>query len=153
MNMQDMNQVGLELAAVGVQASGAGAAAGPYNGAKLHLTASLVPVGVQADLTTLLAAESGFGGYVAPTLTFQDAASVAANGSVEIVSAPVTFRATNVVTPQSAFCVFITDSTGAVLLSSGQLDTPLNFQDTLHQAVFTLRWRPQAGLSQVDVIA
>lgn len=150
MNMTDTNNVALGLCIDGSQA--AAGAAGIYDGAKLHLTKALVAVGKNANLADLVAAECSYGGYAAQTLVFPPVGKVAADGNVELVAGALTFAATDTVTPQSAYCAFVTNTAGTVLLSSGQFDSALNFQDTLHEAILSFRWRPQS-VSLMDVIA
>jgi len=108
------------------------ALAGDWTGAKIHLFSNdyqFDPATAQiADMT-----ECTFAGYAAQTVVW-GTPSVSDDGNVESVAAAQIYRATNAVTPETAYGYWIETLAGAVLLAGGTFETPLPFESALDAA-------------------
>ncbi len=88
------------------------------------------------------AAVATFSGYAATVLTW-NTPTVAADGTVEVLSQAITFQPTDAVTPNIIYGVFITDSAGTHLLFAAQFaNGPKPMQNALQVIRMTIRFRP-----------
>lgn len=97
----------------------------PYSTAKLHLSSSNFAPTPSSVLTDFSANEISVVGYSAKSLTwslpYRDT-----DGNI-VANAGGTFIAGAVVTAETAYTAYITDTASGVLLASWQLDTPIAF--------------------------
>jgi hypothetical protein len=116
--------------------------AGFLAGCKIALYQSPIDILPSTPLATFSAAEATYTGYAQVTLVYATP-SVADDGTVEVVAHPITFRASDAVTPNIIYGCFVVDSTGAILYYAGQFDgAPLPLQNALQLIIVTLRYRP-----------
>lgn len=125
--------------------------AGPLLAAKLGLYQTLIDVGPSNVLADFTSAIATFAGYATATLTW-GAASISDSGIVESLSASVTFRPTNGVTPNVIYGCWIMDSASAKLYFAGQFDgAPLPMQRALDVIRVTVRYRPADQSTVVEI--
>jgi hypothetical protein len=110
-----------------------------------------VDIGSGNTVADFTASVATYVGYAQGVLAW-DAASVADDGTVECVSAAITFRPTDATTPNVIYGCFIRGATGGTLLFAGRFDgAPLDMSDAVHQIVLTVRYRPDATSIAVTV--
>lgn len=119
--------------------------------AKLGLYQTLIDIAPDTPLATFTAAIATYAGYATATLTW-GTPSVADDGTVESLSASVTFRPTDAVTPNAIYGLWIMDSTSTFLLFAGQFDgAPLPMQSALQIIRLTVRFRPADNTTVVEL--
>jgi len=106
--------------------------AGDWTGAKIHLYSNDMNfdplLTVIADMT-----ECTYTGYL-PQTTVWGTPSVSDDGNVESVAAALIFRATDAVTPETAYGFWIETLAGGTLLAGGTFETPLPFLSAVDAA-------------------
>jgi hypothetical protein len=125
--------------------------AGILTGALLGLYQAPIDINQSNVLATFTAAVATYNTYAAQVIVW-GTPSVAIDGTVESVGAQLIFRPTDAVTPNSIWGVYITDTSGAILLFAGQFDeAPVNLNGTLDQLAINVRYRPATNSFVVTV--
>lgn len=117
--------------------------AGSLMGSKLGLYKVETDINQNTLLSTMTANKATFTGYVKTALVW-GAPSIADDGSVECVAAPLPFRPTDSAGgDQVIWGCWIEDSTAAVLQFAGQFDLPSPpMNGPLDTMLVTVRYRP-----------
>lgn len=110
--------------------------------ATVKLTKSSVPINENTTQTELETAEADFTGYAAATITWNDP-SVAADGTVEVVSDQIEFRPTDDVTPNEIYDIWIAKNGAGELLFAAEFDgAPLPMGNSEDSLFLNIRFRP-----------
>lgn len=127
--------------------------AGSLAGSKLGLYKVATDINQDTLLATMVTNKATFTGYVKTALVW-GAPSIADDGTVEVVAAPLPFRPTDSLGgDQAMWGCWIEDTTAAVLQFAGQFDgAPLPMNGPLDAMLVTVRYRP-ASKSLVVVIS
>lgn len=124
---------------------------GFLDGLKLDLAQDDLVWDRNLDLASCTPAVANFNGYAQKTVTWQDA-SIADDGSVEVLSDPIQWVPTGSSTPNSIYGIYATLAGGNTLGFNGRFDdAPLPMDSVFQQITVTLRYRPTNG-GLVDVI-
>lgn len=117
---------------------------GVLYGSKIHLGKSNLAIDKNTAYAALSAQEANFTGYAAQVvaITWGDPVT-AADGTVEVVSEPVTFAPTDAVVDNSIYNLWLSNGgSSAWYFAAPIADGPLPMSSTLDQIIVILRFRP-----------
>lgn len=115
---------------------------GYLDGAQVHLTKSEIAISPTTPLADLTTAEADYNTYTAQDITW-DTATVADDGTVEVIGTVPGFRPTDALAPNNIWALFITNGDGDELYFLGSFDAPpLPMNTVLDQITVTVRYRP-----------
>lgn len=120
----------------------------PLTGAKLDLyTNDIIP---GRDLPRSAYVTANFDGYAQAAITWLGA-SVADDGTVEVIGTVPEFRPTGSVTPNNVFGVVVTDAAGDLIGAARLDDAPTPLGSTLNNLLVTVRIKPTVKGFVLDV--
>lgn len=110
--------------------------------ALVHLCKVDVDINPLTALATFVAGECDFTGYTAAVITWSTP-TLGDDNSIEVIGTVPIFLPTDSVTPNTVYCMWITETTSAQLFFAGRFDdAPIPMGGTLNSLLLTVRYRP-----------
>lgn len=125
--------------------------AATLTGVKIGLTKSVLDIAPSRVLADFDGAKATYTGYAKAAVTWHNV-SRADDGSIELVSAPITFRPTDAVAPNSIYAWWLEDAGAAILYAAEAFSPgPLPMNSAMDELVLVIRYRPASGFISVVV--